>query len=419
VEDPLGGDAGHRGGTTTPPPATSDGIRARHTGQTTADFDIRVLHEGQRRALCAQRAGTSSGGPGGGGGGEVAGGTRGLGGAAGRSAAGGGGGGGSGDQARDGGTIRMTVAPQLGQKRVPSSAGFPQAGQGYTPPVKYIRYLTDDPIVRSRCVGLVTQDAALYADLASALRERHLPSVSLWPGERIPDRVAVVLTGPTEVNRISHPRVLAVQPDSDRASLWAAVQSALACEAPKGTGELVVGIDPGPRPGYAVLSEGRLLVEGVVESPEAVAELARTLGHRFPLRSLRFRIGSGDPPDRNRIVRALGPGKRLELVNEQGTTPRIARRHRDAAAARAIARLSGPTLSKAPALRATRGAITQIQRLSREASGGRFTISRALASRVHSGELTLGQAMDEGTERYVAPGSRSFSVSLFAHDQLS
>lgn len=369
--------------------------------------------------MAAHRAGICSGETGGGGGGWSGGGGART--AAGPGGPGGGGGGGQGTPAViDGGRPESTVDPHFRQKRMPSSAGAPHAGQRFMPPVKYIRYLTDDRAVRSRCVGLVTEDPALYADLASALRERQVPSVSLWPGERIPDRVAVVLTSPVEADRIVHPRVLAVPPDSDRAALWAAVQSALASEGAKNVGELVVGIDPGPRPGYAVLSEGRLLVEGVVESPEAVAGLAQTLERRFPLRSLRFRLGSGDPPARNRILRALEPHARcVELVNERGTSPRVARRHRDAAAARAIARLSGPTLSKTPDLRATRGALTQIQRLSREASGGRFTISRALAGRVHAGELTLRQALEEGTERYLPPTSRSLTLDASRHDQLS
>ena len=259
--------------------------------------------------------------------------------------------------------------------------------------------------VRSRCVGLVTEDPALYADLATALREREIPSVSVWPGDRIPERVAVVLTSLSESRRISHPYVLPVPPDGERTALWAAVGNALAPGSAGRSSELVVGIDPGPRPGYAVTAAGRMLVEGVLGTPEEVASLARTLAHRFPGRALRFRIGCGDPPSRNRIVRSLESAHRpVELVDEQGTTPRIPRRHRDAAAARAIARLPGRPLDHLPAVRATRGALTQIQRLSREGSEGRFTISRAWAERVLSGELTMSEALRQGRQRYGSPG---------------
>ncbi len=248
--------------------------------------------------------------------------------------------------------------------------------------------------VRSRSVGLVTEDPALYAELAGALRERRIPSVSLWPGDRIPERVAVVLTSSNELPKIRHPAVLAVGPEADRTAMWAAVEAALSPIVGGRRGEIVVGIDPGPRPGFAILSDDRLLVEGVLDSPEAAGSLAESLAQGFPGRGLRFRIGSGDPPARNRAVAAIGPQRLpVELVDERGTTPRVARRRRDSAAARAIARLPGRRLGHLPRLTATLGAITDIQRLSRESSGGRISISRALAAQVWSGTLTIPQAI--------------------------
>lgn len=241
-------------------------------------------------------------------------------------------------------------------------------------------------------VGLVTGDPVLYADLAAFLRERRVPCVSLLPGERIPERVVAVLTSAEEAERIAHPRVIAVTEHSDRAALQAAIVSALSGEL--GSTEIRVGIDPGPRPGYAVVSGDRLLAEGNVESPEAVAELGRHLHRRFPSRPLRFRVGSGDPPRRHRILGALESLHRpVEIVNEAGTTPR-GRRPRDASAARAIADLPGRPAPSATPAPITEGEVANIQRLSREGSGGRFTITRAEARRVLTGELTLLEAVD-------------------------
>jgi len=50
----------------------------------------------------------------------------------------------------------------------------------------------------------------------------------------------------------------------------------------------------------------------------------------------------------------------------------------------------------------TAGEVQNLQRLSRERSGGRFTISRSSAHRVLRGELTLAEAVDEAR----APGDR-------------
>ncbi|MGA8424764.1 MAG: hypothetical protein WB778_06705 [Thermoplasmata archaeon] len=254
-------------------------------------------------------------------------------------------------------------------------------------------------MLRRRCVALITEDPALYAELAGTLRERRIPSVSLLPGQRIPAHAVVALTSTAEASRISHAHVLAVSEDVDRRSLWAAVEIAL--EATEGTRALVVGIDPGPRPGYAVLSGEHCVAQGVLESPEEVAPLAIQLHRRFDSQSVTFRVGSGDHLARDRIVNALLPLRRpVEIVDEQGTTPRGHRRPRDAAAARAIALHPGQVVRDRMPLTVTAGEVANLQRLSREGSGGRFTIPRELAHRVLRGELTLNEALAEGRQQY-------------------
>lgn len=250
--------------------------------------------------------------------------------------------------------------------------------------------------MRTRSVALVTRDPALYLELAGFLRERRLPSVSLLPGERIPDRVAIVLTSSSERPLISHPNVVAVEGDGDRRALGAAVEHALGGPTPEG--DLVVGVDPGPRPGYAIFVGDCCLGEGTLDTPEAAGPLATHLRQAFPSRHLLFRVGAGDPPARNRIVNALLEHRRaVELVSEHGTTPRGHRRPRDAAAARSIAAGRGVPIREPLNATFTPGEIANLQRLSREGSGGRVTISRGSAHRVLKGELTLAEAVDLAT----------------------
>ncbi len=258
--------------------------------------------------------------------------------------------------------------------------------------------------MRRRSVALVTRDPALYGELAGFLREGRWPSVSLLPGQRIPESVAVVLTSPREAASIPHPNVLAVSPDGDRQSLAAAVEQAF--DLTQAEEELIVGIDPGPRPGYAVVSGGRCLSTGCLESPESAGTFASQLRHRFPSRPVRYRIGAGDPPSRNRIVNSLLNHQRwVELVDEHGTTPRGQRRPRDPVAARRIAHTSGITIRERLPSAFTPGDIQNLQRMSRERSGGRLTISRSSAHRVLRGELTLAEAVDQA--RPVDPRGRA------------
>jgi hypothetical protein len=246
--------------------------------------------------------------------------------------------------------------------------------------------------LRHRSVALVTRDPALYGELAGFLRERRLPSVSLLPGQRIPDKVAVVLTSPEEAREISHPHVLIVAEVGDRRTLGAAVEDALEL---RGSGEdLIVGIDPGPRPGYAVFAGVTCIGEGNLESPEAAAIFSGQLRHRFPARRVLYRVGTGDPPSRNRVVNALLTHQRsVELVDEYRTTPRGHRRPRDAAAARSIAHLVGRPVRERLPTTPTPGEIANTQRLSREGSGGQVTISRSSAHRVLQGEISMDEAV--------------------------
>ena len=267
-------------------------------------------------------------------------------------------------------------------------------------PVKYIPYFTVGRPLRTRCVALATMDAALYAELAGELRARRIPSVSILPGQRVPAHVAVVLTSPSEVPRIGHAHILPAKLDGDRTALWAAVEHALHPGNP--ASELLIGIDPGPRPGYAVFAEDRCLAEGILDSPEAAAQLGHHLGRRFPSRDLRFRVGSGDRVSRDRILNALVPLRHpVEVVDERGTTPRGHRRPRDAIAARLIARSGGRPVRGRTALSITPGDIANLQRLSREGSRGQFTIPRDEADRVLRGELTLPEALARGERRYL------------------
>ncbi len=259
--------------------------------------------------------------------------------------------------------------------------------------------------VRTRSVALVTRDPALYGELAGFLRERRLPTVSLLPGQRIPDRVAVVLTSLDEMELIAHPNVLAVSVDGDRRALGAAVEHALSVGDP--LENIVVGLDPGPRPGYAILAGTACIGEGVLDAPESAGSFAAHLHHRFPSRHVVFRVGLGDPHARNRIVNSLlGHHRDVELVDEQGTTPRGHRRPRDALAARSIARTPGQPVRERLATSITPGEIANLQRLSREGSGGRVTISRTTAHRVLRGEVTLAEAVDEALPRDPTTGTR-------------
>ncbi|MGC2288915.1 MAG: hypothetical protein WA688_03555 [Thermoplasmata archaeon] len=169
----------------------------------------------------------------------------------------------------------------------------------------------------------------------------------------------------------------------------------------------MVGIDPGPRPGYAVLSGDTSLAQGNLESPESVAMFGRQVQRRFPEAAVVFRVGSGDRTARDRILQVLWALRRpVEIVDESGTTARGHPRPRDPASAEQIGRSRGQRLHEPGAVRVTPGEIANLQRVSREESGGHFTIPKTLAVQVLEGRISFSEALREGERRYPRSTSR-------------
>ena len=243
-----------------------------------------------------------------------------------------------------------------------------------------------------RPLVVATEDFRLYHDLIAALRARDLPFRTLRTGDTVPSGTGAILTSPREAPRVRFPRVVACGDVDD--GIARAVQLARGMERWR---ELVIGVDPGARPGVAVVGDGEVLDRRQARSPEEVAGLARGASRNFPADRVRVRVGHGDPTNRNRIVKALaGEGFPVEIVDEKGTTRRTAQPDLDAAAE--IAARGTRVEGRHPA-EPTPGELREIQRRSRLGSGGEVTITRALAREVALGHLTLAEAVDRHRKR--------------------
>ncbi len=242
-----------------------------------------------------------------------------------------------------------------------------------------------------KILGLLTADFRLYHDLVSHLKERDIPFLSLSFQQSIPSEVGVVLTGPEEAEAVEFPLKVVCEEVED------AVAQALQLMRGKASfQEVIVGIDPGPRPGVAILGDGELVDARAAASPEAVQEVVQGARRNHASERFRVRVGHGDPTNRNRILNALSEaGLQAEIVDERGTTRHDRRRDdaRNIEAAVDIARVRGTQAEAWYEIYPTRGELREIQRQSRIRSGGRLTISKELAERVARGDLTLAEAV--------------------------
>ncbi len=222
-------------------------------------------------------------------------------------------------------------------------------------------------------VGIAVSDPVLASRLAAALSRLGIPYCFLAKG--VPPR-----------------DVVEVIEDSDLSGgpLRAARRLLLRLRGLQGS-PIVVGVDPGPKPGIAVVSGGQLLES--MEAPTVVRAIEEILGilEDYGSESL-VRVGDGDEPNRNPLVNGLiSRGVRVEIVNERVT--KGCRSNEEAA--EAIARSRGTPVREKLETRVTPGLIREIQRRSRIESGGRITIDRELAVEVLRGRMTLKEAIEK------------------------
>lgn len=247
-----------------------------------------------------------------------------------------------------------------------------------------------------KTIGLLTQNFAAYYELVKYLKERDIAFLSLAFNEPIPPGVGVVITTPEEAGRIPFPDIVLYRNDPR-------VAADMALEVLQGRPQyttVVVGVDPGERPGVAVYGDGRLLRVEQVQLPELVVdEVARTI-EGLSAEHFVVRVGHGGGTLRDRIINELLRSDRasratIEEVDETSTSPVALREHdsSDIAAAKAIAMAHGRVVRDFRDIRPSEGEMRDIQRKSRIASQGVVTISRELAREVARGSMTLEQAI--------------------------
>ncbi len=248
---------------------------------------------------------------------------------------------------------------------------------------------------RMKTLGVFTKDFSLYYDLIKVLEIRKIPYVSLTSIDHIPSRIGVILTSNNELHDIKSQKVIAADAyDTIDHAIDLALQMLIGKDL---YSKVFIGIDPGDKPGIAVVGDNILLQKTNVETPEKVESAIRRILSEYPAIDTLIRIGHGSVLTRNRIINSLIPlGVTIEIVDETKTTPtqEIRRSERDREAAAAIALLTGGKVQKRLPLEPTKGEIRNIQERSRKLSGGKISISEKTAIQVLEGKLSLKEAVE-------------------------
>ncbi|MDS0256329.1 hypothetical protein ApAK_01325 [Thermoplasmatales archaeon AK] len=147
-------------------------------------------------------------------------------------------------------------------------------------------------------LGVYSSDFKLYHDIIELLKQWGLPFTSIEDPSVVPPDVSAVICSPND---------LPLFPNgiSSNTPLGALRKSLARLVSKDRFGEVVIGIDPGPYPGIAVFADG-ILTEAY-ECPFLERLQADIEGILTGYSSEKFaiRVGDGDKPNRDQIVRML------------------------------------------------------------------------------------------------------------------
>ena len=242
-------------------------------------------------------------------------------------------------------------------------------------------------------IVVATEDFEVYHRVVTDLRERGVEFTTVEPGDAIPERARVLVTTANDefdAETTAGTERVDAEPGSPREAVDAALATL------RDGGRTVVGVDPGDRPGIAVLSGEVVVTAFHVPLADAAGVIAEEIADAAdPV----VRIGDGARLKGAALIDDLDTP--VELVDETGTTPYLgtgARGMGDVLAAVNIARRSGDRIRERT-VEPTVGELDVIKARSREQSTSNREIDEGLARRVAAGELTIEEALGEHRDR--------------------
>ena len=150
--------------------------------------------------------------------------------------------------------------------------------------------------------------------------------------------------------------------------------------------ELIIGIDPGGVNGLSVIGSERILFVNTYKKVEEMATIVKSMDLEIGIKTIK--IGSGSPPERNRIIDSLRQfSSRIQIVNEQNSGSGS---HTEAATRIALRKgILEPKKNYIPKA----GEIAWIQQESRRLSKGLVTIDKELAYEILIGKISMDNAI--------------------------
>ena len=235
-------------------------------------------------------------------------------------------------------------------------------------------------------------DFKLAFRLMETLRKKSLPFTQLEIGQSLPSKDTIWFGSEEEVgNAMGEGRGIACNINCCE---LAVTQAMILRNCLSIIENISIGIDPGPRPGLAWLADGVLMGVAQLEGIDFIVEHINSIITAAEFKNMTLRIGDGAPLLRDRIInKCLEHQWNIEEVDEAKTSRGLLRHNHSTSAIR-IALLRGKHVWQQRVIKPTDGQIRYIQNQSRTDSSGAKTISKELAAKVGTGDLTMPQALN-------------------------
>lgn len=165
-------------------------------------------------------------------------------------------------------------------------------------------------------IGVLTNNVRLYYDLMKFLKSRNLEYKMLDFEKSIPHYIGVILTSPEELDSITF------QPKMPVTDLETDVRKAR--QAMNGLDEtqiLIIGVDPGPMPGIAAMSNDRIIETMQAQNTAHAADIIFNILSDYSYSQCVLKIGDGSPEERDQIIEMVsGNFDDVQIVDEASTS---------------------------------------------------------------------------------------------------
>lgn len=163
-------------------------------------------------------------------------------------------------------------------------------------------------------IGVFTSDFKFYHDIILLLKEWNLPFLSIESSDSIPTDVSVILSSSRDTFELENQ----VKSDSPIQALRMSLSRLLLKNR---FDSLVIGIDPGPYPGLAVFADNVLMEAYECPSVGKIGEEIDSIVNSYSYSDMEIKVGNGDAPNRDQIIRSLELMKlKIKVVDEKNTS---------------------------------------------------------------------------------------------------